>query len=37
MCAPNEGFVVESRTHWSSWPLGGPYAELFALQASPYQ
>ena len=33
----NEGFVVESGTHSELVAAGGTYAELFALQASPYQ
>ena len=33
----NEGFVVESGTHSELVAARGTYAELFALQASPYQ
>jgi ABC-type multidrug transport system fused ATPase/permease subunit len=33
----NEGYVVESGTHSELVAAGGTYAELFALQASPYQ
>jgi ATP-binding cassette subfamily B protein len=32
-----EGQVVEAGTHESLMTLGGTYAELFTLQATPYQ
>jgi len=37
ICVLNEGCVVESGTHEELVAAGGTYAELFALQASPYQ
>ena len=33
----NEGWVVESGTHEELVAAGGTYAELFTLQALPYQ
>src|SRR5262249_10435009 len=33
----NEGCLVESGTHEQLMTVGGTYAELFSLQASPYQ
>jgi ATP-binding cassette, subfamily B, bacterial len=33
----SEGYVVEAGTHSELVALGGTYAELFTLQASPYQ
>ena len=33
----SEGYVVETGTHSELVALGGTYAELFTLQASPYQ
>ena len=33
----SEGYVVEAGTHSELVALGGTYAELFTLQASPYR